>query len=93
MKLLAKVRSMHLTYMPPNCRGVVTAKIIYYIKFIFMSKFSKLSRAEMKKVMGGLEDGNCPNECSKAGDKCSNGVVCTEVNCSKTKETSKYLIC
>lgn len=61
-----------------NCRGVVTAKVNNYNTYI-MSKFNKLSRAEMRNVLGGmLED---------PGDKCDSGCV-TNSDCTGTKCTS-----
>jgi hypothetical protein len=80
--------------MPANCRGVVTAKIINYSIFIFMSKFNKLSRAEMKNVMGGTVDPNgcLTSECSDdAGCATSSyGKYCKKETCNATNLPANY---
>jgi hypothetical protein len=53
--------------MPPNYRGVVTAAVNNYI-IIVMKKFNKLSRAEMKTVVGGNYPIPCIAVCDKEND-------------------------
>jgi len=49
-----------------------------------MHNFTKLNRAEMKKVMGATMPEDCTNACQTDGSvKCSNGLICKSVKCPK----------
>jgi hypothetical protein len=64
-----------------NCRGVVTAKLNKFLTTNFMQKFEKLSRAEMKNVLGGEDGGGGDggddggDDSSQCGSACSGSCV------------------
>ena len=53
--------------------------MVFKLKYLKMdiSKFSKLSRNEMKMIKGGVSSGDCYMCCWDGGGSCSRCVTCT----------------
>jgi|GEM_PF-4254186 len=69
--------------MQPEYRGVVSVTFLLTFNFVFMEKFKKLSRGEMKKVVGGVNC-QCFQYCANPGGMCFSGAnqgVCVSEIC------------
>jgi hypothetical protein len=66
---------MHFNNTCSQIPGRDTGKVNYCLITNFMQNFKKLSRAEMKKVLGGVELPRCGGDCKSDSD-CSKGCSC-----------------
>ena len=59
-----------------NYRSVVAIILVYYFN-IFMQKFKKLNRTEMRAVIGGKAPANCSANCIGGTTVSCSGSTCT----------------
>jgi hypothetical protein len=72
---------MHFNTCSLNYRGVDSVKLIISLNKNEMENFKKLSRDEMKKVLGGVTEPACTNACGGSAGTCPNGQTCSSSAC------------